>query len=115
MREDLDLKKLEQILNQRRAVILSRIRVKSDQGPKVMNPDRADLAQDYFLRERNSALRDRMEDTLEQIESALQRMKEDSYGKCARCGKDISTPRLKALPYAEFCITCQKLLETTRR
>jgi RNA polymerase-binding protein DksA len=112
MKEDLDIKQLKQTLYERRAVLLSRVHVKSDASPsKALNPDRADLTQDYFLQERTSALRDRLEGTLEQVEAALQRLEDGSIGKCARCGEDISTARLEALPYAELCIACQKLLE----
>ena len=112
MREDLDLEKIEQSLEERRAVLLSRVRVKGDTSQSnAVNPDRSDLAQDYFLRERNSALRDRLEASLEEVEDALQRLKDGSYGKCARCGKEISAARLEAMPHVELCITCQNLKE----
>lgn len=112
MREELDLDQLEQTLEEQRAVLLSRVCVKSDaSSSNVMNPDSSDRAQDYFLQERRSALRDSLETTLEEVEAALQRLKDGSYGKCARCGKDISAARLEAFPHAELCITCQKLQE----
>jgi len=112
VKEDLDLEQLKQELEEQQAVLSSRVRAKSDaRSSKVMNPDRADLAQDYFLQERNTALHDRLEDTLEHVEAALQRIQDGSYGKCVRCGEAISTARLEALPYAELCITCQKLEE----
>lgn len=44
--------------------------------------------------------------TLEKIESALLRIKEGSYGICLECGIEITEPRLLAVPYAEYCITC---------
>jgi RNA polymerase-binding protein DksA len=107
--EDLDLEKLEQKLKEQRAVLLSRLQVKGDSDlADTANPDRADLAQDYFSQDRQTALYDRMEGTLEQIEGALERIEMGVYGKCERCGKDISSARLEALPYAELCIECQE-------
>jgi DnaK suppressor protein len=49
-----------------------------------------------------------MEDTLEQIEDALERIEAGVYGKCENCGNEISLARLKALPYAKLCILCQE-------
>lgn len=112
MRADLDLKKIELTLEKRRAVLLSRVRDKSDASQSnAVNPDSSDLAQDYFLKARRSALRDRLEATLEQVEAALDCLKDGSYGNCARCGEDISAARLEALPHAELCIACQNLEE----
>lgn len=43
---------------------------------------------------------------IRQIEAALQRMSEGTYGTCARCRKPIDPRRLKALPTAITCISC---------
>ena len=45
---------------------------------------------------------------LARIESALERMREGLFGVCEGCGTAISTPRLNALPYATYCIKCQR-------
>ena len=111
-REDLNLEKIKEELEERRAVLLSRLNVKGERNlSETANPDRADLAQDYFLKERNTVLLDQLEDTLEQVEEALERLDEGKYGKCRECGRDIAAARLEALPYAELCINCQSKLE----
>jgi DnaK suppressor protein len=74
----------------------------------------ADDATEVFTRERNIALRNNAQDLLAQVEAALQRLGEGSYGVCARCGNEISTERLEALPYAIYCITCQSEIEHQR-
>jgi DnaK suppressor protein len=74
----------------------------------------ADDATEVFTRERNIALRNNAQDLLAQVEAALQRLAEGSYGICARCGNEISTERLEALPYAIYCITCQSEIEHQR-
>lgn len=40
------------------------------------------------------------------INSALRRIDEGCYGVCSRCGEQISTSRLEAVPYATLCIRC---------
>lgn len=77
----------------------------------VINPDRSDLASNYMGRERRLALISRMEEHVNQIEAALKRMDEGTYGVCSNCGKSISADRMEALPYATLCVECQKLQE----
>jgi DnaK suppressor protein len=74
----------------------------------------ADDATEVFTRERNLALRSNARDLLAQVEAALRRLEEGTYGICARCGREISTERLEALPSATLCITCQSEVERAR-
>ena len=46
-----------------------------------------------------------------QIKQAIQRIDNDEYGLCLECGEEISEARLKALPFAEFCIRCAQKKE----
>ncbi len=48
---------------------------------------------------------------LEQVEAALQRLDDGTYGFCQRCGKPIEARRLEALPYAEYDLECQEIVE----
>jgi len=41
------------------------------------------------------------------IENALQRIKDGTYGICANCEQPISRQRLRAVPWAKYCIECQ--------
>ena len=43
---------------------------------------------------------------IHQIEAALKRISEGTYGACAKCGESIDPRRLKALPTAATCISC---------
>ena len=43
---------------------------------------------------------------LSDIEFALQRLKEGTYGICESCGEEISERRLQALPWAQLCLEC---------
>ncbi len=48
---------------------------------------------------------------LQAIDAALLRIEENRYGKCVKCSKDISEERLKSLPYAIKCLSCQNAEE----
>ncbi len=52
---------------------------------------------------------DRIE--LERIERAILRIESGAYGKCETCEKVIPMPRLKAIPWATRCISCQSRME----
>jgi DnaK suppressor protein len=46
---------------------------------------------------------------LKEVERALKRVAKGTYGECEACGEAISPNRLKALPWARYCVTCQEL------
>jgi RNA polymerase-binding transcription factor DksA len=48
---------------------------------------------------------------LQQVEAALARMDNGTYGKCQRCGEEIDFARLKAVPEAGLCLACQRYAE----
>lgn len=74
----------------------------------------ADDASEVVSRDLNLALRSNSADLLAQVEAALQRIGDGTYGVCARCGQPINPERLEALPYATYCITCQSEIEHQR-
>ena len=74
----------------------------------------ADEASDVVSRDLNLALRSNSQDLLAQVESALGRLDDGTYGVCARCGNEINPERLDALPYATYCIKCQSEIEHER-
>lgn len=48
---------------------------------------------------------------LQMVESALQRIREGSFGECVNCGNEINSKRLEAVPWTRFCIACQEKME----
>jgi DnaK suppressor protein len=73
--------------------------------------DIVDRANNAYNRELMFSLSDTERTTLLQIENALRRMEEGTYGRCANCGRTIHLMRLEAVPWARFCIDCQELAE----
>lgn len=68
----------------------------------------ADQGTATFTRELDMTLFDNTRQLLEQVDKALARVEEGSYGTCTRCSKKISIPRLEAVPSAELCIECKE-------
>ena len=58
-------------------------------------------------RERDLALSAQALAAVGEIDAALARIEDGTYGACERCGQPIPKPRLKALPYARLCVACK--------
>jgi DnaK suppressor protein len=74
----------------------------------------ADSGTATFERERDLTLENNIKDMLDRIEMALVKMDKNTYGFCDRCGSSIDPARLKAVPFANLCITCKKEEENRR-
>jgi RNA polymerase-binding protein DksA len=68
----------------------------------------ADVATDNYDREFSLGLASKEMGILHEINSALEKIEEGSFGLCEGCKKAISKIRLKAVPYATLCLKCQK-------
>jgi RNA polymerase-binding protein DksA len=66
----------------------------------------ADLGTDNFEAELSLSLLERENEVLSQVNEALERMDEGTYGQCENCDRDIGRERLQAIPYARFCVEC---------
>lgn len=72
----------------------------------------ADVASETFEREKDLAVAESMEATLQRIKDALHKLDHGTYGRCDSCGRPISAQRLKALPFATLCLECQERSES---
>jgi DnaK suppressor protein len=73
--------------------------------------DVVDAALDSVQDEISSQLAEVESRELARIEYALERMRAGQYGICEGCGSNIPMARLNALPYATYCIKCQREAE----
>jgi DnaK suppressor protein len=73
--------------------------------------DSADAAFDSSGEELASQLAEIESRELQQIERAVKRLKQGTYGACEVCESKIPIARLNALPYSTLCITCQREME----
>ena len=68
----------------------------------------ADVGTDNFEHEFTLGLIENEEEELREIDAALERIEETSYGVCETCEKPIPKGRLKVIPYARLCIDCKR-------
>lgn len=94
-------KRLEDLLNQADHTVSGMT------APKENFPDPTDRAalesdRNFMLR-----IRDRESKLIKKIKKALERIDNNSFGICEKCGEDISIKRLKARPVTTQCIECK--------
>jgi len=112
-----EAEKYKQILLRQREDILGeikRIAKESNKSQKESSGDlsgyshhMADMASDSYDRELSLNIASGEQEIIYEIDEALKRIKEGSYGKCLSCNKKIPAVRLKAVAYAKGCIGCQ--------
>lgn len=71
----------------------------------------ADMAADTYDRELSMNIVSGEQETLYEIDDALKRIDDSSFGTCLQCNQPISMSRLRAVPYASLCINCQRAKE----
>ncbi|MBA3243172.1 MAG: TraR/DksA family transcriptional regulator [Acidobacteria bacterium] len=113
----------EQKLNHYREILLEQLRQhtelarenQADALEMAGNDDGVKDVADMSLLDHNQELEYRLSERESQmvadIDQALLRIDEGSYGVCARCGKEIPERRLDALPTARYDAECQSLIE----
>ena len=113
------LKKMKEYLLEQRKTLLASL---ADQGEDMRNlvktvesGDEADVAADVIDRTLLTALGTQDANRLQQIDRALDRINQGTYGRCVKCGKEIPQERLEVLPYALMCITCASAQERKNR
>lgn len=57
---------------------------------------------------------DRESKLLKQVQSALARLDDESFGVCLRCEEEIPEKRLRAVPWAAYCVPCQEIVDRQR-
>jgi DnaK suppressor protein len=57
---------------------------------------------------------DRESTLLKQVQAALARIEDESFGVCLRCDEPIPEKRLKAVPWAAYCVPCQEIVDRQR-
>ncbi len=57
---------------------------------------------------------DRESKLLKEVQGALKRIDEGTFGVCLRCEEDIPVKRLRALPWAAYCVPCQEAIDRKR-
>lgn len=82
-----------------------------DRGAIGYSTHQADDATEAFEQAKGLAMRQNAERLLDQVQRALARFEDGTYGLCVNCGCPIDPARLEALPYAQLCLDCQSKQE----
>ena len=98
------------ILEAERARLRAELAADIEAPGQMTYGSQAAAATHVFEQQRDLALRDRARHQLSLVESALARLEQDRFGTCLRCGRPIADERLEALPWAEHCIDCARLI-----
>jgi DnaK suppressor protein len=84
-------------------------------APKENLPDPTDRASFESGRDFMLLIRDRESKLIKKIKMALNRIEDNTFGVCEKCGEDISVARLKARPVTTQCIDCKTKEEATEK
>jgi DnaK suppressor protein len=84
-------------------------------APKENFPDPTDRASFEVGRDFILLIRDRENKLIKKIRTAFERIENNTFGVCEKCGEDISFARLKARPVTTQCIDCKTKEEATER
>ncbi len=102
----------QEILESKRADILQAVKHKEESVTLGEIGDEADAASQTFEREMLYEMANGDRSVLDSVEAALRKIEKGDYGLCESCHKKILTNRLKAMPWARYCIECQAKAET---
>jgi len=116
-RTDLDLTALRAALENSRASLEDEIRdlnsLDETGGPDGERQElagydqhQADSGTETFQRSQDEAIMQNARGSLRNVEEALRRMDDGTYGYCERCATEIARERLEILPEARFCLPC---------
>jgi DnaK suppressor protein len=107
-----DIARYTAILQHQDAELLVELRGRGDLAP-VSSPDSIEEVQLAEVRELEIDSLDRRICLLQEVEDALSRISDGSYGLCRLCEAKIKPARLNAVPWAALCIDCQEDAEKT--
>ncbi|CAF0703693.1 TraR/DksA family transcriptional regulator [Candidatus Methylacidithermus pantelleriae] len=106
----------DHILNQMQGVAQDTLRVSSEgSGASPFGLHQADAGSEAYDKDFALTLLSQEQDALYEIEEALKRIETGTYGICQMCGNPIPRARLEAVPYARFCVGCQREQEREYR
>jgi RNA polymerase-binding protein DksA len=118
MKKDFVDKQKKKLIAERNE-ILDSLAGRNEQLTKLVDTlesgDDVDIASDTIDRTLLNSLGEADQRRLDMIDRSLDRIRQETYGLCLSCGKQIPEARLEALPYAVLCVECQAKEEKKSR
>ncbi len=113
-----EIRKFKQLLLAKRNEILGNVISMEDETLRKLRSDlsnmpihMADIGTDNFDQEFTLGLMDSERKLIKEIDEALQRIEDGTYGICEGSGEPIPKARLEAIPWARYCVEYASLLE----
>lgn len=115
----IDLNKMKARLEAKRDELRSNIANLTEAKPTPVDPtiasegpqDFEEIAVDFLEMQQEQSILVNEQALLTQVERALERIENGTYGKCVNCGQPIPEKRLEAIPWAERDVKCEELVE----
>ena len=108
---------IKELLTKMRKELIEEIKEKTRSESEADRKDDVgdiyDLATNERDRELNLLMSDRERDKISEIDDAIVRIDDGTYGVCEECGTDIPKKRLMIMPFARLCVACKTELEKT--
>ncbi len=113
MRDDINPNKFQVMLREEWKTVLQRLaqETKSLSTYPDSNPDILDDSVKMMTQDHRIEMIYYLQSKQNQIEEALKKIENGTYGICSHCGEDIELERLEVKPYAQFCMRCKTELE----
>lgn len=106
----------DHILDQMHGVAQDNLRARPEGSEaSAFGMHQADAGSDAYEKDFALSLLSQEQDALYEIEEALKRVENNTYGVCEMSGKVIPKARLEAIPFARFTVECQQQLEKENR
>ena len=115
----LDLNKIKSRLEAKRSELQAEIANLTLAHPHPVDPNEAsegpqdfeEIAVDFLETQQEQSILVNEQALLTEVEQALERINQGTYGRCVNCGQPIPEKRLEALPWAARCVKCEEQLE----
>lgn len=115
----INLEQIKQRLEAKRAELQENIKSLTEAHPQPVDAveasegpqDFEEIAVDFLETQQEQSLLVNQQALLTEVEQALERIKNGTYGKCVDCGQPIPEKRLEAIPWAARDVKCEEQLE----
>ena len=99
------------LLLKKRSELLAEVKRQPEAlAANIQSPDAVEFAIKAAEQDLSARTADLRSKILKEVDRALERVASGRYGVCEGCGEEISPARLKALPWARYCVRCQELV-----
>jgi DnaK suppressor protein len=115
----LDLQAMKQRLQEKKKALQRQIGGLTEAYPEPVSPteasegpqDTEETAVDFLETQQEQSILVNEQALLTEVEQALKRIEDGTYGRCVECGQPIPEKRLQAIPWAARCIKDEQRLE----